>query len=96
MSSSRVQTNLTGVPPVQRLSDVDRLDDIVGSGIGPPAEAAARQQGVDLNLSGLQTGRRRGIALIDGLELIAVPRSRTRRLPSRTTQSSGSMGAWAR
>ena len=78
MSSSRVQCSLTGVPR-RRLGDGDRLDDIVRAGVGAPAEAAAGVQRVDLHLLRLEPGDCAAFALVDGLELVVPPRSRSRR-----------------
>ena len=57
----------------ERLGDRHRLDNVVGGHVGAAAKAAAGQQGVDLDLFGLESGRRRRIALVDGLELVARP-----------------------
>src|SRR5580700_583969 len=57
----------------ERFGNRYRLDNVIGCHIGAPAEAAAGKQGVDLDLFGFETGGRRRIGLIDGLELIAGP-----------------------
>ncbi len=56
-----------------RLGDRYRLDDVIGAGIGAPAEAAAGIQRVNADLLRIQTRGARSVHLIDGLELIAGP-----------------------
>ena len=57
----------------ERLGDRDRLDNVVGAHVGAPAEAAAGEQRVDVDLLRLEPGGRRRVALVDGLELVAGP-----------------------
>ena len=69
MSSSRLRITLTGCH--HRLGHLDRLDDEVGAGAGPPAEAAPEEGGFKRHLFRLEPGHAgRGIA-VDGLELAA-------------------------
>src|ERR1039458_666914 len=55
------------------LRDRYGFHDVVRSDVGAPAEAAARVQCMDADLLRIQSGRLGGIALVDGLKLIACP-----------------------
>ena len=59
--------------PARRLGDGSHLGDVVRFGIRAPSEGAAGGERVDGYLLGLQSDRRRGIRLVDGLELAAGP-----------------------
>ena len=71
MSSSRVQTILTGAPAALATCTASLTKSEVG--VGAPAEAAAEEHGVDLDLLGLEPGDLRRDLLVQGLELRAGP-----------------------
>ena len=58
MSSSRVHCSLIGVPSAPCAFAIDnRLHDVVRPHVGAPAEAAARIEGMDEDLLGLESLR---------------------------------------
>ena len=58
---------------LDRFGDISRLAHEVGRGIGAPAEAAAGKDLVDLDLLRFKSDRLRNRALVDRMELLAVP-----------------------
>ena len=60
-------------PPVDRLDDMRRLHDVVGLRRGTAAETASGVEHVDLDLLRFEVEQCRHPALIDCLELFAIP-----------------------
>jgi hypothetical protein len=58
---------------LDRLGDADRFQDVIRVRVGPAAEAAAREQHVELDLLGFEPQHAGDRALVYGLELFAVP-----------------------
>ena len=77
MSSSRVQTSLTGTPALplvaSPLAICCRLDDEVRYGICAAANSAAREYLIDVHLFRLESHSSRDGSLVDSMELLAVP-----------------------